>query len=114
MEDNSNTGTQIKPTKTKHKPCQNYRSNKNLNQKPPLSRHHYHRHPNKKMSNTDKPTKTQEEEQQEEVEDLTFEQLGLDPRLIRALTKKNIEKPTPIQQTGIPLILVSFCLYVCF
>ncbi|PWA89895.1 P-loop containing nucleoside triphosphate hydrolases superfamily protein [Artemisia annua] len=55
------------------------------------------------MSNTDKPTNTQEEEQ--EIEDLTFEQLGLDPRLIRALTKKNIDKPTPIQQTGIPLIL---------
>lgn len=49
----------------------------------------------------------EEIEQSEEVQELTFEQLGLDPRLIRALTKKNIDKPTPIQQTGIPLILVS-------
>nr|GEV92640.1 DEAD-box ATP-dependent RNA helicase 16 [Tanacetum cinerariifolium] len=55
------------------------------------------------MSNTTDKTNTQEEEQ--EIEDLTFEQLGLDPRLIRALTKKNILKPSPIQETGIPLIL---------
>ncbi|GJX84173.1 DEAD-box ATP-dependent RNA helicase 16 [Tanacetum coccineum] len=55
------------------------------------------------MSNTTDKTNTQKEEQ--EIEDLTFEQLGLDPRLIRALTKKNILKPTPIQETGIPLIL---------
>ncbi|KAL8217849.1 hypothetical protein R6Q57_021222 [Mikania cordata] len=50
------------------------------------------------MLNTD-------ENQEEDVQELTFEQIGLDPRLIRALTKKNVEKPTPIQQTGIPLIL---------
>ncbi|KAK3021927.1 hypothetical protein RJ639_045221 [Escallonia herrerae] len=35
----------------------------------------------------------------------TFEDLGLDPRLIRALAKKGIDKPTPIQRTAIPLIL---------
>ncbi|KAK3006782.1 hypothetical protein RJ639_017201 [Escallonia herrerae] len=35
----------------------------------------------------------------------TFEELGLDPRLIRALAKKGIDKPTPIQRTAIPLIL---------
>ncbi|KAJ0698578.1 putative RNA helicase [Helianthus annuus] len=49
------------------------------------------------MSNT--------EEQKEEPQEVTFEQIGLDPRLIHALTKKNIQQPTPIQQTGIPLIL---------
>ncbi|VVB10302.1 unnamed protein product [Arabis nemorensis] len=45
-----------------------------------------------------------EEEEQEEA-DKTFEELGLDSRLIRALTKKGIEKPTPIQQSAIPYIL---------
>lgn len=59
------------------------------------------------MSNAD-----ENHTQQEEVEEAGFEELGLDPRLIRALTKKNILKPTPIQQTGIPLILVSF-LFFC-
>ena len=37
----------------------------------------------------------------------TFEELGLDSRLIRALLKKGIEKPTPIQQAALPLILVK-------
>ncbi|KAL9993469.1 putative RNA helicase [Helianthus debilis subsp. tardiflorus] len=46
-------------------------------------------------------------EEQEEPQELTFEQIGLDPRLIHALTKKNIQQPTPIQQTGIPLILIQ-------
>ncbi|KAK9054154.1 hypothetical protein SSX86_025231 [Deinandra increscens subsp. villosa] len=63
-----------------------------------------------KMSNTDEnhhkeENQNQVKQQEEEVQELTFEELGLDPRLIRALTKKNIGKPTPIQQTGIPLIL---------
>uniref|UniRef100_A0A1J3JP14 RNA helicase n=1 Tax=Noccaea caerulescens TaxID=107243 RepID=A0A1J3JP14_NOCCA len=44
-------------------------------------------------------------EEEEEVADKSFEELGLDPRLIRALTKKGIEKPTPIQQSAIPFIL---------
>lgn len=43
----------------------------------------------------------------EDVEDQTIEELGLDARLIRALLKKGIEKPTPIQRVAIPLILVS-------
>ncbi|KAL6961307.1 DEAD-box ATP-dependent RNA helicase 16 [Sarracenia purpurea var. burkii] len=46
-----------------------------------------------------------EEERNEQEEDQTFEELGLDPRLIRALTKKGIEKATPIQRVAIPLIL---------
>lgn len=48
------------------------------------------------------------DEEQEEV--LNFEQIGLDPRLIRALSKKNVQKPTPIQGVAIPLILVSLWL----
>lgn len=56
--------------------------------------------------------KGEEAEEEEEEEELTFEQLGLDPRLIRALNKKDIciTKPTPIQRVAIPLILVSFSL----
>ncbi|KAM0062852.1 putative RNA helicase [Helianthus debilis subsp. tardiflorus] len=48
---------------------------------------------------------TEEQNPEQEPQELTFEQIGLDPRLIHALTKKNIQQPTPIQQTGIPLIL---------
>lgn len=43
-----------------------------------------------------------------EGEDRSFEELGLDARLVRALLKKRIEKPTPIQHVAIPLILVTF------
>lgn len=46
----------------------------------------------------------EEEEEEEEVEQ-NFEDVGLDPRLIRALIKKGIEKPTPIQRVAVPLIL---------
>lgn len=50
----------------------------------------------------------QQKDDEELKEDQTFEDLGLDPRLIRALTKKSIHVPTPIQRVAIPLILVSF------
>ncbi|XP_059640090.1 DEAD-box ATP-dependent RNA helicase 16 isoform X1 [Cornus florida] len=50
-------------------------------------------------------TSHENKDQQEQDEDQSFEDLGLDPRLIRALTKKNIDKPTPIQRVAIPLIL---------
>ncbi|KAL5724821.1 RNA helicase [Ranunculus cassubicifolius] len=42
---------------------------------------------------------------EEEDEEKTFEEIGLDARLIRALTKKDISIPTPIQRVAIPLIL---------
>ncbi|CAL9775070.1 unnamed protein product [Musa acuminata subsp. burmannicoides] len=42
---------------------------------------------------------------EEEEEDVGFEELGLDPRLTRALSKKGIAKATPIQREAIPLIL---------
>lgn len=35
----------------------------------------------------------------------TFEDLGVSPRIIRALDKKGFKKPTPIQQKAIPLLL---------
>ncbi|KAL0343460.1 UNVERIFIED_CONTAM: DEAD-box ATP-dependent RNA helicase 16 [Sesamum angustifolium] len=51
----------------------------------------------------DKPVLAGEGEQDEEEQ--SFEELGLDSRLVRALSKKSIEKPTPIQRVAIPLIL---------
>ncbi|KAK4584931.1 hypothetical protein RGQ29_022556 [Quercus rubra] len=53
----------------------------------------------------EKPPKVIESKEEEEEEEKSFEELGLDPRLIRALIKKGIDKPTPIQQVAIPLIL---------
>jgi superfamily II DNA/RNA helicase len=44
----------------------------------------------------------------DEEDDLSFEDMGLDPRLIRSLAKKDITKPTAIQLKAIPLILVSY------
>ncbi|XP_024018968.1 DEAD-box ATP-dependent RNA helicase 16 isoform X2 [Morus notabilis] len=55
--------------------------------------------------NPEKQTEHNQTEEEEEVEDLTFEELGLDPRLTRALLKKRILKPTPIQRVAIPLVL---------
>lgn len=58
----------------------------------------------------EKPEQVTEREQveEEEEEELSFEELGLDPRLTRALLKKGIQKPTPIQRVAIPLVLVGF------
>ncbi|XP_059437688.1 DEAD-box ATP-dependent RNA helicase 16 isoform X1 [Corylus avellana] len=53
----------------------------------------------------EKPPKDIARKEEEEEEEQSFEELGLDPRLIRALIKKGIEKPTPIQLVAIPLIL---------
>ncbi|CAK8572461.1 unnamed protein product [Lathyrus sativus] len=50
-------------------------------------------------------TETAMAEETKELEDKTFEDLGLDSRLIRALLKKKIAKPTPIQEHAIPHIL---------
>lgn len=60
--------------------------------------------------NTPKET-VREYGEEEEGEDQSFEELGLDSRLVHALLKKGIEKPTPIQRVAIPLILVTFILY---
>ena len=57
-----------------------------------------------------------EEGAEEEEKEVSFDELGLDEQLKRALRKKGIAKATPIQQEAIPLILVrdfwllfSFC-----
>ncbi|XVF61406.1 hypothetical protein PTKIN_Ptkin08bG0127000 [Pterospermum kingtungense] len=57
--------------------------------------------------NQDEEKKHQEEQKEEDDEDeeKSFEELGLDPRLIRALLKKGVDKPFPIQRVAIPLIL---------
>ncbi|XP_062101503.1 DEAD-box ATP-dependent RNA helicase 16 [Humulus lupulus] len=48
---------------------------------------------------------TEREEVEEGEEEPSFEKLGVDPRLTRALLKKGIQKPTPIQSVAIPLVL---------
>jgi ATP-dependent RNA helicase DDX56/DBP9 len=60
---------------------------------------------------SDNPTESTEEKSPKNVEveqvdyEKSFEELGLDARLIRALIKKSIKKPTPIQIETIPQIL---------
>ncbi|XP_030484190.2 DEAD-box ATP-dependent RNA helicase 16 [Cannabis sativa] len=44
-------------------------------------------------------------EVEEDEEEPSFEKLGVEPRLTRALQKKGIQKPTPIQSVAIPLVL---------
>ncbi|XP_057784403.1 DEAD-box ATP-dependent RNA helicase 16 [Salvia miltiorrhiza] len=46
-----------------------------------------------------------EVEEEQDDDERSFEELGLDARLVRALSKKSIEKPSPIQRVAIPLIL---------
>ena len=53
------------------------------------------------MSNSELQEVEMEEEQ-------SFEEIGVDARLIRAMHKKSILIPTPIQRAPIPLILVQF------
>lgn len=53
-------------------------------------------------------TEHREEEEGVEEEEKSFEELGLDLRLVHALKKKGVEKPTLIQQYAVPRILVSF------
>ncbi|XP_062212275.1 DEAD-box ATP-dependent RNA helicase 16 [Phragmites australis] len=45
------------------------------------------------------------EEEEEEEKDVTFDELGLDEQLKRALRKKGMTNATPIQREAIPLIL---------
>ncbi|CAN6484687.1 unnamed protein product [Victoria cruziana] len=55
--------------------------------------------------NIAKRADSKEADEEEEEEIRSFEEMGLDPRLIRALSKKGITQPTPIQSAAIPLIL---------
>ncbi|XVF17476.1 hypothetical protein REPUB_Repub10bG0125600 [Reevesia pubescens] len=62
---------------------------------------------NEQKSLEDPKHKQEEEhkEEEEQEEEKSFEELGLDHRLIRALLKKGVDKPFPIQRVAIPLIL---------
>ncbi|XP_050375588.1 DEAD-box ATP-dependent RNA helicase 16 [Argentina anserina] len=51
------------------------------------------------------PNDIQSDDDDDDDHHHTFETLGLDGRLIRALSKKKILNPTPIQRVAIPLIL---------
>ncbi|KAL2611149.1 hypothetical protein R1flu_022841 [Riccia fluitans] len=54
----------------------------------------------------EKHANAQESKENEEDEDeIGFEEMGLDPRLLRAVSKRKLVKPTPIQSKAIPLIL---------
>lgn len=57
------------------------------------------------MAEASENTSKETAREHEVAEDQTFEELGLDARLVHALLKKGVEKPTPIQQVAIPLIL---------
>lgn len=39
------------------------------------------------------------------LEENTFTSLGLDSRILQAITKQNFQTPTPVQQKAIPLAL---------
>ncbi|KAL1537047.1 DEAD-box ATP-dependent RNA helicase 16 [Salvia divinorum] len=61
---------------------------------------------NEKIEQEDKAVVTGEVVEEElDDDERSFEELGLEARLVRALSKKSIEKPTPIQRVAIPLIL---------
>ncbi|KAG6394283.1 hypothetical protein SASPL_144867 [Salvia splendens] len=60
---------------------------------------------NEKIEQEDKAVVIVEEEQDDD--ERSFEDLGLEARLVRALSKKSIEKPTPIQRFAIPRILAG-------
>ncbi|KAK1587736.1 hypothetical protein Q3G72_016301 [Acer saccharum] len=52
------------------------------------------------------PNEIKHQEEEEETEqEKSFDELGLDLRLVHALNKKGIQKPTPIQLVAVPLIL---------
>lgn len=51
--------------------------------------------------------KEQKKEDQKDDADLTFSDLGLDPRLVQAVAKQSFEKPTLVQRRAIPLALAG-------
>ncbi|KAF3794193.1 DEAD-box ATP-dependent RNA helicase 16 [Nymphaea thermarum] len=58
-----------------------------------------------KIAKSEDLKEVDEEEEEDDDEIRSFEEMGLDPRLIRALSKKGITLPTPIQSAAIPRIL---------
>lgn len=54
-----------------------------------------------------KSQEDQKKENQNDDADLTFSDLGLDPRLVQAVAKQSFEKPTLVQRKAIPLALAG-------
>lgn len=50
-------------------------------------------------------SKTKSAQAQQTTTEPSFDQLGLDPRLVQAVAKQNFEKPTLVQRKAIPLAL---------
>lgn len=65
----------------------------------------------RKLNEDNTPTATEVEDSGPAVApqvnhgDLTFQSLGLDPRLLQAIAKENFPSPTPVQAKSIPLAL---------
>lgn len=61
----------------------------------------------RKLDENDKPSEVVEAEESAKApadgEELSFTQLGLDPRLLQAVAKLKFEKPTLVQRKAIPL-----------
>lgn len=57
----------------------------------------------RKLDSNDVPAPVEEVEQKSEAN--TFASLGLESRLLQAITKQNFQTPTPVQQKAIPLAL---------
>jgi ATP-dependent RNA helicase DDX56/DBP9 len=49
--------------------------------------------------------KQQKQESEKAKSELSFAELGLDPRLVQAVAKQSFEKPTLVQRKAIPLAL---------
>ncbi|KAK4453927.1 ATP-dependent RNA helicase dbp-9 [Podospora aff. communis PSN243] len=58
-----------------------------------------------KSEKESKPPVAKQEPKELPKEDLSFAELGLDPRLVQAIAKQNFEKPTLVQRKAIPLAL---------
>lgn len=59
----------------------------------------------RKIDDSGEPTPVAEAEATPTSPELTFADLGLDPRLVQAIAKEKFEKPTLVQRTAIPLAL---------
>lgn len=51
--------------------------------------------------------KDEKKQSEKDDADLTFSDLGLDPRLVQAVAKQSFEKPTLVQRKAIPLALAG-------
>jgi ATP-dependent RNA helicase DDX56/DBP9 len=63
----------------------------------------------RKLDENDRPSEVPETENTDKIaageDDLSFTQLGLDPRLLQAVAKLKFERPTLVQRKAIPLAI---------